>query len=156
MEVKGAALLYTLATLAVTFAGFAALLFIIKQSAGGALSPLDRFFCAHRGRSFLLAGRGRDLSAAAGALRSVRAGAVEGVGLAVRAADAGHPAQLSAQATGRHGPAGAAADSHRHGRRCALAVAAMMALVLTSTSHPDAAFATAIFVNLLTHVFAFI
>jgi len=32
----------------------------------------------------------------------------------------------------------------------------MMALVLTSTSHPDAAFATAIFVNLLTHVFAFI
>ena len=44
MEVKGAALLYTVATLAVTFAGFAALLLIIKQSAGGALSPLDRFF----------------------------------------------------------------------------------------------------------------
>jgi len=44
VEVKGAALLYTLATLAVTFAGFAALLLIIRQSAGGGLSPLDRFF----------------------------------------------------------------------------------------------------------------
>lgn len=43
MEVKGAALLYTLATLAVTFAGFAALLVIIRQSAGSALSVLDRF-----------------------------------------------------------------------------------------------------------------
>ena len=43
MEVKGAALLYTLATLAVTFAGFAALLVIIRQSAGSSLSVLDRF-----------------------------------------------------------------------------------------------------------------
>jgi hypothetical protein len=43
MEVKGAALLYTLATLAVTFAGFAALLLIIRQSAGASLSALDRF-----------------------------------------------------------------------------------------------------------------
>jgi hypothetical protein len=43
MEVKGAALLYTLATLSVTFAGFAALLLMLRQSAGAALSPLDRF-----------------------------------------------------------------------------------------------------------------
>ena len=43
MEVKGAALLYTLATLAVTFAGFAALLVMLRQSAGSALSVLDRF-----------------------------------------------------------------------------------------------------------------
>lgn len=43
MEVKGAALLYTLATLAVTFAGFAALLVMLRQSAGNALSVLDRF-----------------------------------------------------------------------------------------------------------------
>lgn len=43
MEVKGAALLYTLATLAVTFAGFAALLVMLRQSAGSALSALDRF-----------------------------------------------------------------------------------------------------------------
>jgi hypothetical protein len=43
MEVKGAALLYTLATLAITFAGFAALLLIVRQLAGGSLTALDRF-----------------------------------------------------------------------------------------------------------------
>jgi len=43
MEVKGAALLYTLATLGITFAGFSALLLIIRQTAGGSLSALDRF-----------------------------------------------------------------------------------------------------------------
>lgn len=43
MEVKGAALLYTLATLAITFAGFAALLLIVRQLAGGSLTAIDRF-----------------------------------------------------------------------------------------------------------------
>jgi hypothetical protein len=43
MEVKGAGLLYTLATLSVTFAGFAALLLMLRQSAGAGLSALDRF-----------------------------------------------------------------------------------------------------------------
>lgn len=43
MEVEGAALLYTLATLAITFAGFAALLLILRQLAGGSLTALDRF-----------------------------------------------------------------------------------------------------------------
>jgi hypothetical protein len=43
MEVKGAALLYTLATLAVTLAGFAAILLVLRQAAGGALNALDRF-----------------------------------------------------------------------------------------------------------------
>ncbi len=43
MEVKGAALLYTVATLAITFAGFAALLLIVRQLAGGSLTALDRF-----------------------------------------------------------------------------------------------------------------
>ncbi len=43
MEVKGAALLYTIATLAITFAGFAALLLIVRQLAGGSLTALDRF-----------------------------------------------------------------------------------------------------------------
>jgi hypothetical protein len=43
MEVKGAALLYTFATLAITFAGFAALLLIVRQLAGGSLTALDRF-----------------------------------------------------------------------------------------------------------------
>jgi hypothetical protein len=43
VEIKGAAFLYTLATLAITFAGFAALLLILRQLAGGALNALDRF-----------------------------------------------------------------------------------------------------------------
>jgi hypothetical protein len=43
MEIKGAALLYTLAALMITFAGFSALLFVIRQAAGAKLSLLDRF-----------------------------------------------------------------------------------------------------------------
>jgi hypothetical protein len=42
VEVKGAALLYTLAGLSVTFAGFSALLLAIRQTAGARLSLLDR------------------------------------------------------------------------------------------------------------------
>jgi hypothetical protein len=43
VEVKGAILLYTLAGLMVTFAGFSALLLAIRQAAGARLSVLDRF-----------------------------------------------------------------------------------------------------------------
>ena len=43
MELEGASYLYTLATLMVTFAGFSALLFVIRQAAGAKLSLLDRF-----------------------------------------------------------------------------------------------------------------
>lgn len=43
MELKGTSFLYTLATLMVTFAGFSALLLIIRQAVGARLSALDRF-----------------------------------------------------------------------------------------------------------------
>ena len=43
MELPGTAYLYTLATLMVTFAGFSALLLMIRQAAGAQLSRLDRF-----------------------------------------------------------------------------------------------------------------
>ena len=43
MEIKGAALLYTLAGLMITFAGFSALLFVVRQAAGARLSVLDRY-----------------------------------------------------------------------------------------------------------------
>lgn len=43
MEVKGAALLYTLAGLMITFAGFSALLLGLRQAAGARLSLLDRY-----------------------------------------------------------------------------------------------------------------
>jgi hypothetical protein len=38
MEVKGAPLLYTLAALMITFAGFSALLLAVRQAAGAKLS----------------------------------------------------------------------------------------------------------------------
>jgi hypothetical protein len=43
MELKGAGFLYTLATLMVTFAGFSALLLLVRQGAGKTASALDRF-----------------------------------------------------------------------------------------------------------------
>jgi hypothetical protein len=43
MEVKGATFLYTLAGLMITFAGFSALLFVLRQAAGARLSLLDRY-----------------------------------------------------------------------------------------------------------------
>ncbi|HEY1991600.1 MAG TPA: hypothetical protein VGH71_04000 [Gammaproteobacteria bacterium] len=43
MEIKGATFLYTLAALMITFAGFSALLFVIRQAAGAKVSLLDRF-----------------------------------------------------------------------------------------------------------------
>jgi len=43
MEFKGATLLYTLAGLMITFAGFSALLLIIRQAAGAKVSLLDRY-----------------------------------------------------------------------------------------------------------------
>jgi hypothetical protein len=43
MEVKGAAFLYALAALMITFAGFSALLLTLRPAAGAKLSLLDRF-----------------------------------------------------------------------------------------------------------------
>ena len=43
MEIKGASLLYTLAGLMITFAGFSALLYVVRQAAGAKLSLLDRY-----------------------------------------------------------------------------------------------------------------
>jgi hypothetical protein len=43
MEIKGATLLYTLAGLMITFAGFSALLLTVRAAAGAKLSLLDRY-----------------------------------------------------------------------------------------------------------------
>src|SRR5580700_3958651 len=43
MEIKGATLLYTLAGLMITFAGFSALLLAVRPAAGARLSLLDRY-----------------------------------------------------------------------------------------------------------------
>jgi hypothetical protein len=156
VEVKGAALLYTLATLAVTFAGFAALLLIIRQSAGGGLSPLDRFFARTVvGHFFWLA-----------------AGAIFPPLLALY--DLSEPMVWKASALLFGLPMLALLLSFPHRRRVAtgqpvplrilivmvvagaLSVAAMIAMVLTNVAVPSAVYATAIVINFLTHVFAFI
>jgi hypothetical protein len=156
VEVKGAALLYTLATLAVTFAGFAALLLIIRQSAGGGLSPLDRFFARTVvGHFFWLA-----------------AGAIFPPLLALY--DLSEPMVWKASALLFGLPMLALLLSFPHRRRAAtgqpvpqrilivmvvagaLSVAAMIAMVLTNVAVPSAVYATAIVINFLTHVFAFI
>jgi hypothetical protein len=43
MEIEGATLLYTLATVMITFAGFSALLYVVRQAAGAKISALDRY-----------------------------------------------------------------------------------------------------------------
>ena len=43
MEIKGATLLYTLAGLMITFAGFSTLLLTVRTAAGARLSQLDRY-----------------------------------------------------------------------------------------------------------------
>lgn len=43
MEFKGAAVLYTLAGVMITFAGFSTLLYVVRQAAGARLSLLDRY-----------------------------------------------------------------------------------------------------------------
>src|SRR5882672_4943871 len=44
MELSGSGYLFTLATLSITFAGFAALTVILRQMAGGGLAEFDVFF----------------------------------------------------------------------------------------------------------------
>ena len=43
MEIKGAVILYTLTGVMITFAGFSALLYVVRQAAGAKLSLLDRY-----------------------------------------------------------------------------------------------------------------
>lgn len=156
MEVKGAALLYTLATLAITFAGFAALLLIIRQSAGGALSPLDRFFARTVVGHFfwLAAGAIFPPLLALYDLPEIMVWKVSALlfGLPMLALLVSFPHRRRA-ATGQPVPLRILVVMVITG---ALAVAAMMALILAGVAAPSAVYATAIVINFLTHVFAFI
>ena len=69
MEIKGATLLYTLAGLMITFAGFSALLLFIRPAAGARLSLLDRYLCKNGHDTHFRIDGG---SAAAGAICALR------------------------------------------------------------------------------------
>ena len=57
MELPGSIYLYTLATISITYAGFAALVIIFRQTLGGSPSNLDTFFIRNvLIRSFMIAG----------------------------------------------------------------------------------------------------
>src|SRR5262249_54976052 len=57
MELPGSSYLYALATIAITFAGFAALIVVFRQIIGGRLRPYDLFFVrAILMRNFIVVG----------------------------------------------------------------------------------------------------
>lgn len=98
MELKGASYLYTLATLMVTFAGFAALLLIIRQGAGAQISALDRFHYPNDCRTLVhLYGWSAEPSALE-LLRNTRGLDLEGVRFDIWTSHAGDPVDLSAPA----------------------------------------------------------
>ncbi|MGH6683446.1 MAG: hypothetical protein ACRECA_05890 [Pseudolabrys sp.] len=156
MEVKGAALLYTLATLAITFAGFAALLLTIRQSAGAGLSALDRFLA----RTVV----GHFFWIAAGALFPPVLALYElpeSLVWKVPALLFGLPMlallltyhHRRIVATGKSTPPLVLAIFVGVG---SLSLVAMMSYVLGNFAYPAAAYASALLVNFLTHGFAFV
>jgi hypothetical protein len=156
VEVKGAALLYTLATLTITFAGFAALLLIIRQSAGGHLSALDRFLARTVvGHLFLMTG---------GALFPPVLGLYELpeawlwkisallFGLPMLALLLTYQRRRIA-ATGKPAPPLVVAVFVGVGP---VSLVAMIGYIFGNFEHQAAAYITALTINFLTHAFAFV
>ena len=155
MELKGESFLCTLATLMVTFAGFVALVLIVRQGAGARLSALDRFITRTLvGHLFILTG---------GALIPVllnfyeipevliwKVSAVT-FGIPMLAILLTYPRRRKAVYAKQAPPAvlltfvGLASVS----------IAAMIAYVLGDFAHPAAAYLTALTVNFLTTAFGF-
>jgi len=156
MEVLGAALLYTLATLAVTFAGFAALLLIIRQSSGTTLSALDRFLTRTVVGHFFWLAAGATFPSLL-ALYGLSAPSV----WKIAALLFGVPmlallvtfSRRRLVATGMKVPPRILVIMIGLG---SLAVAAMIVAIFANFAHPAAAYATAITVNLTAHVYAFV
>lgn len=155
MELKGESFLYTLATLMVTFAGFAALVLIVRQGAGARVSPLDRFITRTIvGHLFILTG---------GALTPMLLNFYEVPEALVWKASAaifGIP-MLAILLTyprrrkvvyAKQAPLAVLATFVGLG---AFSIAAMIAYVFGNFAHPSAAYLTALTVNLLTTAFGF-
>lgn len=156
MEVKGAALLYTLATLAVTLAGLAALLIILRQAAGGALNALDRFIARTVvGHLFMIMG---------GALLPptlalyglsdawVWKSSALAFGLPMLAVLLTYQRRRIAR-TGQAAPPVIAIVMMGIG---SVSIAAMIGYVFADLAHPEAAYSSALGINFLTHAFSFV
>jgi O-antigen/teichoic acid export membrane protein len=156
MEVKGAALLYTLATLAVTLAGLAALLIILRQAAGGALSAIDRFIARTIvGHLFLIMGGALlpptlALYGLSGAW--VWKSSALGFGLPMLAMLLTYQRRRIAR-TGKAAPPVITVVMMGIG---SAAIAAMIGYVFAGLAHPAAAFISALGISFLTHAFSFV
>jgi hypothetical protein len=156
MEVKGAAVLYTLATLMITFAGFAALLLIVRQSAGAALSALDRFLARTVVGHFFWMAAGA-LFPPIFALYDIPDSWVWKVsallfGVPMLAILATYP-QRRVEATGKHTPPVILAVFVGVG---SFSLAVMIGYILLDFARPAAAYVSALTVNFVTHAFAFV
>lgn len=156
MELRGAGFLYTLAALTVTFAGFAALLLIVRQAAGAKLSSLDRFLTRTVvGHLFLMA---------AGALIPPLLGLYDIPEPWIWKASAllfGLPmlallltyARRRVAATGKPPPPVIMASLVWTG---SVSLLAILVYVFGNFEHQPAAYLTALTVNFFTHAFAFV
>jgi hypothetical protein len=155
MEVKGAALLYTLATLAVTLAGLAALLIILRQAAGGALNALDRFIARTVvGHLFVIMGGALlpPVLALYGLSDAwVWKSSALAFGLPMLAVLLTYQRRRIAR-TGQAAPPVIAVVMMGLG---SASIAAMIGYVFAGLAHPEAAFISAVGINFLTHAFSF-
>jgi hypothetical protein len=156
MEVEGATLLYTLATLAVTLAGFAAILLVLRQAAGGALNAIDHFIAKTIvGHLFLVMG---------GALvppmlaRFGLPGAwvwktsALAYGLPMLAILLSYQRRRIAK-TGQAAPRAIVVVMMGIG---SASIAAMIGYVFADLAHPEAAYISGVGINFLTHAFSFV
>lgn len=156
MEVKGAALLYTLATLAVTLAGLAALLIILRQAAGGALNAIDRFIARTVvGHLFLVTGGALlpPMLALYGLPSAwVWKTSALAFGLPMLAVLLTYQRRRIAK-TGQAAPPAISIVMMGIG---STTIAGMIAYVFTGLPHPEAAYGTAVGMSFLTHAFSFV
>jgi hypothetical protein len=151
MEVTGAPLLYTLATLAITFAGFAVLLLALRQAAGAPLSTLDRFLARTVVGHFFWIAAGALFPAALGLYTEsspfIWKTSALLFGLPMLGILLSYPRRRFA-VTGKRAPPSILILFLGAG---SLSTAIMIASVFSGFSHPAAAYASAILVNFVAH-----
>jgi len=156
VELKGAVLLYTLAGLMVTFAGFSALLLAVRQAAGGRLSQVDRFLARTVLTQLFVLTAGALLPPIVALYdmseRFVWRTSASLFGLTMLSLLLSYPYRRR-KAVGKGPPPIIFAIFVLCG---AAAIAAMLVYVLTALAYSAAAYITALAVNFFTTAFAFV
>jgi len=156
MELDGSALLYTLATLAVTLAGFAAILLVLRQAAGGSLNAIDRFIAKTIvGHLFFIMGGALvpPMLARFGLPTSwVWKASALGFGLPMLAILLSYNRRRLAK-TGQAAPLIIVIVMMMTG---SVSIAAMLGYIFLGFAHPEAAYISAVGINFLTHACSFV